>query len=158
MKQPRPTPPKDAPLGTVTLGGPIGWFSVALHITGDDLQPEVVSGLLGVQPTASQSKGIPLLRDDGTTKRVPRFGRWTLQIRIGETDEWDIEEVIRTLMARLPSKVETWKALPAQGRIHLSVGLSLSTSNQEFSLAPDVLLMLGERGIRLDFDVYDKEF
>ena len=158
MKCPRPTPPDGAPPGTVWFGGAIGWFSLALHITADTLQPEAVSSLLGVQPTASQTKGVPLLREDGTAKRIPRFGQWSLQVKPTETDEWDIEEVIRSLMGQLPADRESWKALSAHGLVRVSVGLSLDTSNQGFSLAADLLQMLGERGIQVDFDVYGKEF
>ena len=98
------------------------------------------------------------MREDGTTKRTPKFGRWSLQIKAAETDEWDIEEVIRALIERLPSELETWRKVSAHGIINLSVGLSLSTSNEGFSLAPDLMAFLGERGVRLDCDVYDKEF
>jgi hypothetical protein len=75
-----------------------------------------------------------------------------------ETDEWDIEEVICALLARLPSKVSIWRDVARCGAMHMSVGLSLTTSNESFSLEPTLLGFLGERGIGLSFDVYDKEF
>jgi hypothetical protein len=158
MKNPRPAPPSDAPIGTVTIGGPIGWFSLSLHVTADDLNPDTVSELLRVKPTASQTKSVPLLREDGTVKRIPKFGRWTLQIKAEETDEWDIEEIILALFDRLPSELDTWHKVSAHGIIHLSIGLSLSTSSEGFSLKPDLMVFLGERDVRLDFDVYRKEF
>ena len=147
-----------APIGTVTIGGPIGWFSLSLHVTADNLSSDTISELFGVKPTAFQTKGVPLLRENGTTKRIPKFGRWTLQIKAAETDEWDIEEAIRMLFERLPSELETWRKVGAHGIIHLSVGLSLNTSNEGFSLNPDLMIFLGERGVRLDCDVYSKEF
>jgi hypothetical protein len=158
MKRPRPSPPADAPHGTVTVSGPIGWFSLSLHVTADDLSPESVSGLLKTQPTACQSKDVPLLRDDRTVKHIPKFGRWTLQIKAAETDEWDIEEIILSLFARLPSELSIWREVRAHGIIHLSIGLSMCTSNEGFSLSPELMAFLGERGVRLDCDVYDKEF
>lgn len=158
MKIPRPTPPLDAPPDIVWLGGAIGWFSLSLHVTADELNPEVISALFKVAPTESQFKGVPRLRADGTHKRTPKFGHWTLKIKSTETDEWDIEEVIRMLLAQLPSELGTWREVAAHGAIHLSVGLSLNSSNQGFSLAPDLLEFFGERGVGLNFDVYDKEF
>jgi Domain of unknown function (DUF4279) len=158
MKKPRPQAPADAPSGTVQLGGFIGWFSLSLHVTSDDLKPEVVSTLFGIGPTVSQSKGVPLLGADGKVKRVPKFGRWTLCIKCAETDEWDIEEVILALLARLPSDVSIWRDVARCGAPHLSVGLSLTASNESFSLEPTLLAFLGERGIGVSFDVYDKEF
>jgi hypothetical protein len=158
MKHPRPSAPANTPPGTVTVGGPIGWFSLSLHVTADDLNPEAVSGLLKTKPTTCQSKGVPLLREDGAVKRIPKFGRWTLQIKAAETDEWDIEEIILSLFARLPSELNIWHEVRAHGIIHLSIGLSLSTSNESFSLSPDLMAFLGERGVRLDCDIYEKEF
>ncbi len=157
MKNPRPAPPSDVPIGTVTIGGPIGWFSLSLHVTADDMNPDAVSELLGVKPTAFQTKGVPLLREDGTIKRIPKFGRWTLQVKAAETDEWDIEEIIRALFDRLPSELDTWRKVGAHGTVHLSVGLSLSASSGEFSLNSDLMTFLGERGVRLDCDVYGKK-
>jgi hypothetical protein len=158
MKNPKPAPPSDVSPGTVWFGGAIGWFSLSLHVRADDLHPDAVSALFKVQPTEVQSKGVPLLRPDGTLRRVPKFGSWTLQVKSDETDEWDIEDVIRSLLSRLPSLVGTWRDVGSHGSIHLSVGLSLSTSNQGFSLAPDLLAFLGERNAGISFDVYDKEF
>lgn len=71
MKRPKPQPASDAPEGTVWFGGPIGWFSISFHITGDDLDPAAISNILGVEPDSSHKKGVPLLRNDGTVKRIP---------------------------------------------------------------------------------------
>jgi hypothetical protein len=70
MKRPRPTAPIDAPPGTVALGGEIEWFSVALQVSTEALDPDEISRLLGA-PTESQCKGLPP-EDDGSIRRVPR--------------------------------------------------------------------------------------
>jgi hypothetical protein len=158
VRFPRPSPPKDAPPGTVSINEPIGWFSLSLQITDEDLQPSAITELLNVQPTSSQTKGLPLLREDGTVKRIPKFGRWTLQIKEADTDEWNVEEVVRSIFAGLPTEPNAWREVSALGRIHLSVGLSLTTNNQTFALSPDLITFLGERAIGLSFDVYGKEF
>jgi hypothetical protein len=38
------------------------------------------------------------------------------------------------------------------------MGLSLETSNQGFSFAPDLVVILSERSVQLEFDIYSKEF
>ncbi|MEQ1742600.1 MAG: DUF4279 domain-containing protein [Candidatus Nitrotoga sp.] len=155
MKHPRPSSPSDAPPGTVTLGGgPIGWFSAALHVTANELCPEEVSRLFGVEPTACQTKDVPLRREDGSTKRVPKFGRWTHSLKSAQTDEWDIEAVIEELLGYLPQKLEVWRQVAALGAIRISVGLALSSGNEEFELDPELMQFLGERNIGIYFDVY----
>lgn len=154
MKHPRPSPPSDAPPGTVTLGGPIGWFSAALHVTANELHPEEVSRLFGVEPTACQTKDVPLQREDGSTKRVPKFGRWTHSLKSAQTDEWDIEAVIEELLGRLPRELEVWRQVATLGALRISVGLSLSSGNEEFELGPKLMQFLGERNVGIYFDVY----
>jgi len=125
-----------------------------LHITSDELDPADVTKCFRIEPSAVQKKGVPLLRPDGTTKRVPRFGRWTLSITPKETDEWDIEEAAWLLMRQIPSSLDTWSQLPSNARRRLSFGVSLNSWNKEFSLTPDFSRHVGERDIELYFDVY----
>lgn len=157
MKQPRPTAPPGIPDGTVQLGGPIDWFSAALHISGDDLIPEQVTELLGAAPTRSQTKGVPLLRDDGSFRYTPRFGRWTRELKPHETDEWDITELIYLLFEGLPRDLATWNAIGALAKLRVSLGLSLPASNREFEFDPPVLRFLADRGVSVWFDIYDKD-
>lgn len=159
MKRSRPSPPSDAPQGTVTLGGPLGWFSASLNVTSDSLLPEEITRIFGIEPIESQTKGIPLLREDGSVKRVPRFGRWSIKIKPSQTDEWDINEVIAELLTCLPESQEIWRQVAQLGKIQISLGLSLEGSNQEFVLEPDLLRFLGERQISIYFDIYrDDDF
>ena len=154
MKRAKPQPPAGVPEGTKQLGGPIGWFRISLHITSDELDPADVTKCFRIEPSAAQKKGVPLLRPDGTKKRVPKFGRWTLAITPKETDEWDIEEAAWLLMRRLPNGLDTWSQLPSNTRKQLSFGVSLDSWNQEFSLTPEFARYVSERNIELYFDVY----
>jgi len=159
MKKSRPKAPSDAPQGTVTLGGPLGWFSASLNVTSDSLLPEEVTCIFGVDPIESQIKGVPLFRKDGSVKRIPRFGRWSIKIKPSQTDEWDINEVITELLSCFPESQEIWSQVAQLGKIQISLGLSLEGSNQEFVLKPDLLRFLGERQISVYFDIYrDDDF
>lgn len=157
MKKPRPELPLDAPIGTVWYGGPLEWFSVSLVVDGENLDPDAVSALLGAQPTTSQRKGIPILAPDGTSRTTPKFGQWELELRRSETDEWDVAEAVADLLAGLTPDLAAWAALTKIGVPRVSVGLTLETSNQGFSLPPALCSLLGARGIQLDLDVYGDE-
>ena len=154
MKHPRPSLPSDAPQGTVALGGPIGWFSAAFHVTADELRPEEVSRLFGVEPTACQTKGVPLQREDGSTKRVPKFGRWTLSVKPDQTDEWGIGAVIEELLVQLPKELEVWRQVAEHGSFRVTLGLALSSGNEEFELSSELTRFLGERNVGVYFDIY----
>ncbi len=154
MKAPIPLPPADAPPGTIALSSQIGWFSASLHVSGADLLPDNVTNLLGVSPSQSQIRGTPLLRDDGSVRYIPKFGRWSRTIKAAETDEWDISEVLKLLFSDMTTNLEDWAKVAHLGRIHISLGLSLAQTNQEFELDQDLLRFLGERSISVWFDVY----
>lgn len=154
MKHPKPQPSTDAPAGTVWFGGPIGWFNVSFHISSEDLDPTTVTEIFGVLPDYSHRKGVPLFRDDGTVKRIPKFGVWTVEITPQDTDEWDVEEAAISLMGRVPPQIEIWQKLPINTKRRLSFGLHLESGNQGFSVGPALARYASERDIHLDFDIY----
>jgi hypothetical protein len=60
----------------ITIGGPIPWFSVSLTIHADDLDPDEITRVLGVQPDQTQRKGVP----------PPLFGPFMLRV---DHARWD---------------------------------------------------------------------
>lgn len=155
MKLPPPTPPSDAPAGTVSLSEPIGWFSVALTVSAEELKPEHISRIFGVEPTRSKTKGVPVLGDDGTPGSVlPRHGSWKLELKKHQTDEWDVEAAVEELLAPLPKDLEIWRPVFEECTLRLSLGLDLNGWNGDFFLQPELLQFLGERRIAVWFDVY----
>ena len=154
MKRPKPGPPAGLPEGTVQLGGPIGWFAAALRIGATDLDPERITQLLGRPPDRSQRRGVPAYRADGSSRGVPRHGAWIRELRPAQTDEWDVEEVVRSLFDGLPDDAAVWEQVAAHGRIQVSLGLSLDSDNQEFDLSPETIRFLAERHCGVWFDLY----
>lgn len=57
LRLPKPVAPSDAPPGTVTIGGPVEWFVVAIRIRGPKLDPARVTQLLGVTPSRAVRRG-----------------------------------------------------------------------------------------------------
>lgn len=147
-------PPADAPTGTQWFGGPIGWFDVSLRVRSDALDPANITALFGVSADCSQTRGVPLLRADGSVQRVPTFGSWGVTLAPEQTDEWDVVEACRLLLQRLPADKNIWLAVASHAPILLSVALSLESANQGFSLEPEFCQFLAERKIRLDMHVY----
>src|SRR5262245_15316745 len=125
MKRPYPQPPTGVPDGTVWFGGPIRWFSIALIITSDNLNPDHITQLLGVAPTCAHRKDVPIIRADGTVKRVPKTGTWELRLTSTDTDEWDVSEAAKVLISRFPADPKVWSAFPVDARARLFFGLEL---------------------------------
>jgi len=154
MKRPPPQKPKNAPPGTIWYGGPIGWFSIALIIQSEELVPDAISKLFGIFPDASQTKDVPLLRDDGATKRIPEFGYWKIETKRKDTDEWNLSQAGLDLLRRLPTNLEIWAKLPASATARLSFGIALTSKNQGFRIDSELVKYAADRNIELDFDVY----
>ena len=157
MKAPKPGPPVDMPRGTVQIGGPIEWFSIAIGVNGDSLVPEEITALLRRDPNRAWQKDKPIYRDDGSVKRIPNFGAWWAELKRKETDEWDCGEAIAELLATLPSDPTIWHGLAEKFSVALSVGLSLESSVCGFELSPELLSYLGERRITAGFEVYGSD-
>jgi len=157
MRSPKPAIPKCAPADIDWFGGPIEWFSITLRITGEKLDPQEVSRVLGCQPAMSARKGEPNLNTNGTVVRIASTGTWHLKLSPSETDEWDCGEAIMVLMNRLPSDLEAWRSLTQEFKADVFVGLSMASRNKGFSLRPDVMAYLAERRIEAGFDIYCDE-
>lgn len=158
MKQPRRKRPTNVPEGTVWFGGPLEWFSVALIIYTESIPIERLSQILECEPTRFQMKGVPLVRSDGSEKRVPKFTSWTLAMLREETDEWDLCEAAKLLLVRVSADLRTWEEIASQSEMVISFGLSMDGSNRGFTLDTELLRCLSERSIRADFDVYNDDF
>ncbi len=154
MKQPRPAPPNDAPPGTLPLSGEVEWFSASLQVSSVNLIPANVTNLLGAPPTESQTKGVPLLRENGSIQRTPKFGRWCRTIKAAQSDEWDIAEVVRMLFQGLPESPQVWAEVAKEGKIRVSLGLSISSSSQDFLFDCELIQLLARRHASVWFDVY----
>lgn len=158
MRVRRSTPPADAPAGTKWFGGPVGWFSVSVKVTDPDLNPDLVSKIFETSPTESWRRGVPILRADGTEKRIPKFGHWSLAEKAGDAEDREVARAVLDLLNRLPANHSRWLAVAALGKIRLSLALTLETANQGISFAPDLLSFLGQRSVSLDCDIYSHDF
>src|SRR5579864_690343 len=143
-------PPSGAPEGTVWFGGPVDRFKVTLRISGDELDPDRVSALLGCMPSTMERKGVPISSDNAT--RVPRMSRWFLTVDSKDCDESeDVEDGIRMLLARLPSDGDVWTSLTSMYTVDIFCGLFLASSNRGFAISPEVSKLLSDRHLEIGF-------
>jgi len=67
----------------------------------------------------------------------------------------DINGQVSWLLSQVESDPEVWKTLVHRFDVDIFCGLFMQGSNEGMSLAPDVMALLGERGIHLALDLYN---
>ncbi|MDP1911755.1 DUF4279 domain-containing protein [Brevundimonas sp.] len=133
------------------MGG-IGRTKVSLRFAGEDLDPEVVSHALGLQPDKSYRKGE--IASWGRFKgRAAESGSWHLSVPVSEPG--DLEAQITDLLARATSDVSAWRNMADSYSGNLFCGLFMKTMNEGLSLSATTMGALGARGIELQLDIYD---
>jgi hypothetical protein len=123
-----------------------------LRVCGDDLDPDVVTRLLGHAPTRSQRKGQPVLSSAGDTKRIARTGSWLLDRPVRHDRSLDDE--IGSLLDGLPQDAQVWAALSERYRVDLICDVFVRGVNQGFELSPRVLELIGRFGFTLGVDIF----
>jgi hypothetical protein len=61
---------------------------------------------------------------------------------------------IAQIFGQLTSDLDVWRSLVARFDVDLFCGWFLDRANEGTALSPSSLLVLGERGIELDIDIY----
>jgi hypothetical protein len=125
--------------------------STTFRLHGDELNPDEVTSLLGVQPSDSRKKGSFWHTPNGKPL-IAQTGRWALKVE--RAAPGDISKQIRQLLARMTDDLGIWRDLTSRFEADVFCGLWLNRLNEGETLAPDVLLMLGQRNIKLEFDIY----
>src|SRR5438552_1140394 len=126
--------------------------AVALRVTGDSLDPEEITTLLGCQPTTSYRKGDAVEGSKTGRAYIKKLGTWVLEVS-DRTPE-NLEGQISELLGGLTNDLLVWSRLKNSFEIDLYCGLFMKTSNNGTTISADVLRRLGERGIELSIEIY----
>ncbi|HEX2915027.1 MAG TPA: DUF4279 domain-containing protein [Chloroflexia bacterium] len=135
-------------------GGEIDENRVSVGFWGDYLDPDVISELLGVEPTIAYAKGdkVPV---NSEHYRVAHTGLWRWAgIR---TDTRTLEEQIQLLFDQLPEDLSIWQDLSTKYGSELFCGIWMKTWNREFDLSPTIMKKIVDRGLTIRFDIYYEE-
>jgi hypothetical protein len=127
------------------------YSTACLRIFGDHLVPEDITQILGCVPTVAQRTG-EVIRYQSGRERVVKCANWRLDAERAEPE--DVNGQVRWLLSQVESDPEVWKSLVQQFDVDIFCGLFMQQRNDGLSLAPDVMALLGERGIHLALDIY----
>ena len=147
----------------IPLGGPMPWFSVGLWLTAEDLDPDEVTRLLGVEPDLTRRRGArwPLPDRDGMSSplrlsSVPaRLGVWSIRLHPEQAPGCDVEAAMAKVLDRVAAAApEAWRRARAGVTARLSAALTLDACNRGFGLGPALLRRAADLGLELGFDVH----
>lgn len=125
--------------------------SVTLRLRGEDLDPHTITALLGAEPTLAARKNGTWHTPNGKAV-VARQGFWHLEAE--RLCPGDLNLQIASLLSKMTDDLSVWQQLTSTYRADLFCGLFLSETNQGIEIEPDTLVMAGQRGLRLDLDIY----
>jgi hypothetical protein len=129
----------------------VHYSAACLRLFGDDLEPDEITHILRCAPTAAHRTG-EVIRYKSGRERVVKCGNWQLNANKAEPE--DINRQVRWLLSQVEPDPDAWKRLTQRFEVDIYCGLFMKRSNEGFSLAPDVMALLGERGIHLGFEIY----
>ena len=125
-------------------------FCVSLNISGDDLDPDEVTRLLGVSPTFACRIGDAIPRRNHTF--TAPSGSWSISTKRSTRD---IEEQLTELFAKLNGDPAVWSSLTSRYGASLFCGVFLSWYGHGFSMSPSLHRLLLDRNLLITFDIYD---
>lgn len=131
--------------------GQLHHTTASLRFFGDDLDPAELTIRLGLVPTVGVKKGGVWLTPNGS-ERVAQTGTWRLKATPRRPGNLDSQ--VQELLSGANPSLEVWHDLTMRFRSDIFVGLYLETWNDGASLEPATLAAIGERGLRLDLDIY----
>ncbi|HEY0683647.1 MAG TPA: DUF4279 domain-containing protein [Steroidobacter sp.] len=123
-----------------------------LRISGEELDPEEVSALLGHPPDKAQRKGDEIVGRNTGTVRIARFGMWRL--RAPDAEPGDLDAQVSHILGKLTDDLTVWKHIASRFQVDLFCGLFMDKEIEGLSMSPRSLLLLGERGIEIGLDIY----
>ena len=124
-------------------------LEIELRVTADDLDPERITRMLGVNPTIAARRG-----EDVDVAGVPvtqRTGIWSYALPA--SPEWELGDAIDTLLERLPHDPALWESLAGWAGVSVVCGLFIRDLDRAADLPPDTLARLAERRLALSLHI-----
>jgi hypothetical protein len=122
-----------------------------LVISGDGLDPDEVSRVLGAEPDLTARKGEAITLPGGG-QRIADTGFWRRNTASRQPAELDAQ--IAALFAGLSDAPATWQALATRFAVNLHVTLYLDNTNEATALSPETTALIGARHAQLRLEIY----
>jgi hypothetical protein len=124
-------------------------LEIELRVTSDDLDPERITRMLGVNPTRAARKGEDI--DLAGVPTTQRTGTWSYALPA--SPEWELGDAIDTLLENLPQDPALWESLAGWATVSVVCGLFIHDVDRAAELSPDTLARLAERRLALRLEI-----
>jgi hypothetical protein len=124
----------------------------SLRFFGDDLDPDMVTAVLGKPPSSSRRKGDVVARQSSGAEILAQTGGWILEA--SSQTPADLDAQVKELLEGLTTELAEWRKLSSRYRADVFVGLFMNETNEGMAISAETMGVLGARGIALDLDVY----
>lgn len=144
--------PPEKPVGELiwVAGGEVDKCSVTLRFWGDDLVPDDITQLLGINPTKSYTKGD--VSRGKVYDRIHKIGVWLYSLE--RCAGVSLEDRIDRLFNQLTANLSVWRELTTKFDADLFCGLWLKRWNRGLDLSQQMLQRISERGLSINLDIY----
>jgi hypothetical protein len=129
--------------------GDLGRIEIELLVTADDLDPDRITRMLGVVPSAAARKA-ESVDVDGVPVTQPT-GVW--RYALPASPEWELSDAIDTLLEQMPPDPALWESLSGWASVSVICGLYVHDVNRGADLHPDTLARLAERRVALRLEI-----
>ena len=128
-------------------------FTVSFRVMGEEVDPEEVSDLLGLQPSVAHRLGDPRYGKSGRRYADHSEGLWALHSPLGEDEP--LADHLQYVELKLRGKEAVLRELGSRGcRLDCFIGVFEIGDGDEIVLAASELKSLGALGLDIRFDLY----
>jgi Domain of unknown function (DUF4279) len=153
-----PQPPQGLPPGTyVTLSGGDWSNAASFHLRGHDLDPDVVTRAVGVEPSRASRRGEPIGPE---SDRTHRKGGWSLDTTgVHSPADDHLNEHLCWLLDQLEPLAHQLRDVVAEQKLEAEFWcvVYMEAANVDFELPPATLARVAALGAALRLDVYAPE-
>jgi len=118
---------------------------VEVGLTGDGMEPDEVTKIVGLSPTRSFRKGERVSKRG--IERVQPWSLWAL-----EAEGEDVEATVRVLLTQLEGRLDAWNLAIKETKAQASVSIWWEPEGGQggFTISSDLMRRLTEFGERVD--------
>ena len=133
------------------IGGVFEEFSVGVNFYSKKLDRQEITKLLGKDPTKSWNPNERHPIGSSNKTRITDWGKWYLN---SKRDKIDLNIKLKDLLESLTSDLEVWKYLTSKYEAWIDVAGYMENWNRGFTLNTDIMKILSDRNLKIEFDIY----